>query len=304
MVQIAGRNRSGGVVTIAGASLALALAGCAGIGPPADSGDIPQATYYTVVVRPGDTLSQLADRYDSSAAEVARLNKLGRESHIRAGEVLRVPVGGAATREAVLSEASSATAHNYAAPPKPINVARFDARERVTVRNLAAAMPQSARPEERVGQHDLQRENPYPNAPLHSADSNTAKHVGEHFAWPVEGQVISPFGRVGNGERNDGINIAASAGTPICAAAAGTVTYVGNELKGYGNLVLIQHDDGYVTAYAHAQSISVARGDRVEKGQIIGLAGATGDVNRPQLHFEIRRGVQPLNPRLMLASKG
>jgi murein DD-endopeptidase MepM/ murein hydrolase activator NlpD len=120
------------------------------------------------------------------------------------------------------------------------------------------------------------------------------------FVWPMSGRVISDFGVSGSGQRNDGINIAAPLGTPIRAAAAGTVSYAGNELKGYGNLILIKHDNGYVTAYAHAESIVVNLGDTVAKGQIIAYAGTTGDVSTPQLHFEIRHGVQPLNPRSML----
>jgi len=125
------------------------------------------------------------------------------------------------------------------------------------------------------------------------------------FIWPVAGPVISPFGATATGGRNDGINIAARMGEPIRAAASGTVTYAGNELKGYGNLVLLHHDDGYVTAYAHAERLTVARGDHVSKGQVIGYAGATGDVTRPQLHFEIRHGVQPVDPKpLLLASNG
>jgi murein DD-endopeptidase MepM/ murein hydrolase activator NlpD len=125
------------------------------------------------------------------------------------------------------------------------------------------------------------------------------------FAWPLSGRVISDFGTDGNGERNDGINIAVPLGTPIRAAASGTISYAGNELRGYGNLILIKHDDGYVTAYAHAERITVQRGDVVTKGQIIAYAGSTGDVTSPQLHFEIRRGVQPVNPRtLLVASNG
>lgn len=120
------------------------------------------------------------------------------------------------------------------------------------------------------------------------------------FAWPLTGQVISDFGSGGSGERNNGINIAAVEGTPIRASAAGTVSYAGNELRGYGNLVLIKHDDGYVTAYAHAERIVVQRGDTVTKGQVIAYAGSTGDVTTPQLHFEIRHGVQPVNPRTLL----
>ena len=120
------------------------------------------------------------------------------------------------------------------------------------------------------------------------------------FEWPVAGRVISDFGTNGSGQRNDGINIAAPLGTPIRAAASGTISYAGNELRGYGNLILIKHDDGYVTAYAHAERIVVNRGDTVTKGQIIAYAGSTGDVTSPQLHFEIRHGVQPVNPRTML----
>jgi murein DD-endopeptidase MepM/ murein hydrolase activator NlpD len=123
------------------------------------------------------------------------------------------------------------------------------------------------------------------------------------FEWPVEGKIVSTFGSRGDGGRNDGINIAAEPGTPIHAAAAGTVTYAAR-LKGYGNLVLIRHENGYITAYAHAQSLLVAPGDRVDRGDVIGLSGKTGDVASPQLHFEIREGTKPVDPRpLMLSSR-
>jgi len=112
--------------------------------------------------------------------------------------------------------------------------------------------------------------------------------------------VISDFGSGGSGERNNGINIAAAVGTPIHASAAGTISYAGNELRGYGNLVLIKHDDGYVTAYAHAERIVVQRGDTVTKGQVIAYAGSTGDVTTPQLHFEIRKGSTPVDPTQFL----
>jgi len=136
-----------------------------------------------------------------------------------------------------------------------------------------------------------------------SADTGTHAEAGsEKFIWPVQGRIIEGFGHDRHGERNDGINIAAADGTPIRAAASGTVTYTGNELKGYGNLVLIKHSGGYVTAYAHAGSIKVGRGDVVEKGQIIGTTGATGDVDRPQLHFEIRKGVTAVDPEHYLVA--
>jgi murein DD-endopeptidase MepM/ murein hydrolase activator NlpD len=122
------------------------------------------------------------------------------------------------------------------------------------------------------------------------------------FAWPVNGQVISGFGVARNGERNDGINIAARHNTPIRAAAAGTISYSGS-LSGYGNLVLIKHANGYVTAYAHSDRVLVTQGDFVAKGQVIGYAGQTGDVSSPQLHFEIRNGTTPVNPERYLAPR-
>jgi murein DD-endopeptidase MepM/ murein hydrolase activator NlpD len=117
------------------------------------------------------------------------------------------------------------------------------------------------------------------------------------FIWPLEGRVIGGFGPRKSGLSNDGINIAAPAGTPIRAAENGVVVYAGNELRGFGNLLLIKHADDWVTAYAHAQTLNVTRGDRVERGQVIATVGSTGNVGRPQLHFEIRKGQRPIDPR-------
>jgi len=139
-------------------------------------------------------------------------------------------------------------------------------------------------------------------APSAAADVSYDPSNRAGFVWPCSGRVISEFGKRENGEVNDGINIATKLGTPIRAAASGTVTYTGNELQGYGNLVLIEHDNGYVTAYAHAESIKVGKGQRVAKGDIIGYAGETGDVRRPQLHFEIRHDLKPVDPETLLAS--
>jgi murein DD-endopeptidase MepM/ murein hydrolase activator NlpD len=133
-------------------------------------------------------------------------------------------------------------------------------------------------------------------------DTRVGDTLTSGFVMPVSGTIISGFGSTGGGERNDGINIAAASGTPIHAAADGVVTYAGNELKGYGNLILIKHGDTYVTAYAHTESIGVARGQRVAKGDVIGTVGQTGDVTRPQLHFEIRRNMKPIDPRAILTA--
>jgi len=125
-----------------------------------------------------------------------------------------------------------------------------------------------------------------------------------HFGAPVGGRLIATFGSYGNGQKNDGINIAAAFGTPVHVSADGVVTYAGNELKGYGNLILVKHANGYVTTYAHLGTIGVQAGQRVGRGDVIGSVGQTGDVESPQLHFEIRHDMEPVDPRpLLMASR-
>jgi murein DD-endopeptidase MepM/ murein hydrolase activator NlpD len=124
------------------------------------------------------------------------------------------------------------------------------------------------------------------------------------FSWPVRGTVLSGFGPGANGTQNDGINIAAPLGTPIRAAKDGEVAYVGNELRGYGNLVLLKHPDGWMTAYAHCDALLVKVHDHVRRGQMIARVGKTGAVGEPQLHFELRRGTRPVNPAGHLAPPG
>jgi murein DD-endopeptidase MepM/ murein hydrolase activator NlpD len=121
--------------------------------------------------------------------------------------------------------------------------------------------------------------------------------AGRGMLWPLRGEIVSDFGGKPGGLQNDGINIGAPRGTPIRAADNGTVVYAGNELRGFGNLLLIRHRDGWVTAYAHAEELLVKRGDQVRRGQAIARVGSTGNVATPQLHFEVRKGSRPLNPR-------
>ncbi|MEL7529636.1 MAG: M23 family metallopeptidase, partial [Pseudomonadota bacterium] len=116
------------------------------------------------------------------------------------------------------------------------------------------------------------------------------------FRWPVRGRIISDFGTKPGGGKNEGVNLAVPEGTPVKAADDGTVIYSGNELKGYGNLVLVRHSEGWVSAYAHNSELKVKRGDTIRRGDVIGLAGATGSVNQPQVHFELRKGNKPVDP--------
>lgn len=116
------------------------------------------------------------------------------------------------------------------------------------------------------------------------------------FLWPVRGKVVLGFGMKKTGKSNDGINIAVREGTKVRASENGVVAYAGNELRGFGNLLLIKHKNRWVTAYAHNKKLLVKRGDIIKRGQIIAYAGKTGNVISSQLHFEIRKGTKALNP--------
>src|SRR6185312_13779891 len=129
-----------------------------------------------------------------------------------------------------------------------------------------------------------------------------APRASERFLWPVKGKIISNFGPKKGGLNNDGINIAAPEGATVVAADNGVVAYAGNELRGFGNLLLIRHADGWVTAYAHNEKLLVKRGEKVKRGQAIAQIGSTGNVSAPQLHFEIRKGTDPVDPLRYLGS--
>ncbi len=120
------------------------------------------------------------------------------------------------------------------------------------------------------------------------------------FRWPVRGRIISNFGARVNGSPNDGIDLAVPEGTQVRAADDGVVAYAGNELKGYGNLVLVRHSNGFVTAYANGSELLVKRNDQVHKGQVILKSGQTGNAATPQLHFEIRKNSAPVDPMQFL----
>ncbi len=126
------------------------------------------------------------------------------------------------------------------------------------------------------------------------------RHGGK-FLWPLQGTVLSSFGPRKGGQHNDGINILAPRGAPIQAADNGVVAYAGSDLRGFGKLLLIKHADGWITAYAHSESILVRRGETVRRGQTVARVGSTGNVDRPQLHFEIRKGTRAVDPAEHLA---
>jgi len=229
------------------------------------------------VVNPGDTLMSIAHRNHVSVAELARANSLDASAKLKLGAKLTVPA------------AKTASAAPAAPPPVAAPQPAIAATPAAATRVATAGPQQSAR----LAQAAPAANEGAAESPVKAAEATGALPT---FRWPVRGKVITSYGAKTNGKSNDGINLAVPEGTPIKAAEDGVVAYSGNELKGYGNLVLVRHSNGYVTAYAHASELLVKRGDTIKRGQVIAKSGQSGEVGSPQLHFEIRKGSSPVDP--------
>lgn len=283
--------------------------------PPAAPAAAPARRSAVHVVERGDTLISISRRYGKSPAEIARANGMKPDTHVRLGQRITVPgVAATATRTAAVAapvrQPAPVAAQRPAptpvaaaakpAPARPAPAAKPEERKVVT----RGAPPSNLKPPpaqpERVERAAVATPAVDPTANDEAPASSSAGKPA--FRWPVRGRVISGFGPKPGGQQNAGINLAVPEGTSVRAAEDGVVAYSGNELKGYGNLVLVRHSNGYVTAYAHANELKVKRGDRVRRGQIIATSGQTGGVASPQLHFEIRRGSTPVDPIQYLAS--
>jgi murein DD-endopeptidase MepM/ murein hydrolase activator NlpD len=219
----------------------------------------------------GDSLYGIAQRHRVSLDELKRANGITDPTKVWAGTVLNVPgqadLGpGAAPPPSVSPQG----------PPRVINV---------RPEPIPAPAIKNARRTDTAS----------------DAEPPAAQTSAGKLRWPVRGRLLAGFGRRPDGTQNDGLNIAVPHGTEIRAADAGTVAYAGNELKSFGNLVLIRHSNGWVTAYAHADQLLVSKDDEVRRGQVIARAGRTGAVDQPQVHFELRQGSRPVDPMPHLA---
>lgn len=241
----------------------------------------PPSTHF---VNRGDTLASIARKNHVSAADLARANGLAPSAKLKLGTKLTVPGPRTAAVAAPLAPAPVAAAP-VAAALQPVAAAPAPATKTAAV----AAPGQSAR----LAQATTNIEEKAAETPAKAAETTSSLPT---FRWPVRGKVITSYGAKTNGKSNDGINVAVPEGTPVKAAEDGVVAYSGNELKGYGNLVLVRHSNGYVTAYAHASELLVKRGDPIKRGQVIAKSGQSGEVASPQLHFEIRKGSSPVDP--------
>ena len=258
----------------------------------------------TYTVRPNDSLYTVSRLFNTSTTELASLNKLKTPYKITAGQSLRLPVRYAAPSPAKVTQVA------MKAPPRPVEVKR-DTIERE---------PLSSPPPQKQPQTQTNGYVPPPSsvdeyrdeavattaAPPKAekvAASTVAKTLPKaparegKFIKPVDGEVISGYGPKADGLHNDGVNIQAARGDAVRAAESGVIVYTGSQIAGYGNLILVRHRDEYVTAYAHLDKMLVKKGDVVKRGQTIGTVGSTGSVEKPQLHFEIRKGTKALNPK-------
>ncbi|HXI05179.1 MAG: peptidoglycan DD-metalloendopeptidase family protein [Bradyrhizobium sp.] len=235
------------------------------------------------VVNKGDTLASIARRNHVPVADLARANNLDTTARLSIGMKLTVP--GAKGAQAEAAPAPAAPTQQVADLSVP------------ATRPAGPGAQQAMRAAESNTRVAEEKQAEPPAATAKPAETTSAL---PSFRWPARGKVITGYGVKTNGKANDGINISLPEGSQVKAAEEGVVAYSGNELKGYGNLVLVRHSNGYVTAYAHASELLVKRGDTVKRGQVIAKSGQSGEVSSPQLHFEIRKGSSPVDPQQFL----
>jgi murein DD-endopeptidase MepM/ murein hydrolase activator NlpD len=263
------------------ASLAAATASghqTAAVKPSVSTPASPATGANVHVVAPGQTLMSIARRYHKPLTEIAAANKIPPHTLVKIGDRIVIPGKLVAAKPVPTVIASP----KLQAPPRATGT--------VVAQSLASAEPSSTA---RVATAGLQA----------TADASATASTGAPtFRWPVRGRVITGFGPKPNGQHSDGIDLAVPEGTAVRASEDGVVAYAGSELKGYGNLILVRHANGFVTAYAHASEIMVKRNDEVRRGQVIAKSGQSGSVTSPQLHFEIRKGSAPVDPTQYLPS--
>jgi murein DD-endopeptidase MepM/ murein hydrolase activator NlpD len=252
----------------------------------------PRTRAKAYVVGPGDTIYGIARRFGVSADSLLSANGLSRRrASIHTGEKLVLPSG-------FRDHGPPPERPRLETAPPPTTSGR--------PQETPPSGPQPYTPPARPSTPPANAPAVLPTAPTAPSDAQITQLGRGRFVWPLSGEIVSDFGPKSVGQRNDGINIRASLGDPVRAAAAGDVVYAGDQVPGFGNLVLIKHADGWVTAYAHLARVDVKMQQKVAQGQQIGLAGQTGGLSEPQLHFEVRYAPSPLerarpvDPKLVL----
>ena len=242
-------------------------------------------------VKGGDTLYGVSRLFGVNSSEVAQMNDIRSPYILRPGQLLRLP---SVIKKTKVAKSNAPITKTVLKAPPP----------KVEQTTLAKATPKAQpKPQPAVIKDGvpLPQSKPWRGTkanPVKIAKVNTKtpKRSSSKFLKPVNGKIISGFGPKKSGLHNDGINIAAKRGTSVKSAENGVVVYAGNALKGSGNLILIRHENQWMTAYGHLDTITVRKGQTVRRGSVIGKVGSTGSVSKPQLHFEVRRGTSALNP--------
>ena len=248
---------------------------------PGESLIIPRPRNHEILA--GESLYRISRRYGVDTYELARLNYLQPPYSIYVGQKLLLPS----------SEESDIPKEPVVAKSQPVEKKPLPSVKQNAEPISDKPVP-SRKPTTRKSKPDLKKRQKALKA-LKTIPVPRVK-TSSRFNWPVRGKLLSIYGSKGEGLHNDGINIVAPRGTSVWAAGTGVVVYAGNELRGFGYLLLIKHSGGWVTAYAHNDALLVKRGDKVNQGQVIAKVGASGNVIRPQLHFEIRKGKRAINP--------
>jgi murein DD-endopeptidase MepM/ murein hydrolase activator NlpD len=253
------------------------------------------------VVVAGDTLSKISRLYHKPVGEIAKANNIQPQATLNIGD--RIVIPGVRTSSVQGTDAPKSDAPKTDAP-KDVAIAAPTTPVAPGTKAAAPATKGTAAAKQAAGPQPTETASMVTPAAESAAPTNSVKGAAQAaaptFRWPVHGKVVAGFGPRPNGQQNDGINVAVPENTPVKAAEDGVVAYAGSELKGYGNLVLVRHSNGYVTAYAHAKELLVKRGDQIKRGQVIAKSGQTGNVDAPQLHFEVRKGAAPQDPMPML----
>ncbi len=271
-----------------------------------------------ITVARGETVDTIARRHHVPAAVIIQANNLKAPNALRPGQHLVVP-------RYITSPIPAAPRSNVAIPVPPQSIPTSGGETEIASGADVRVLPPESRPSRNTQaetKSPLKAANAKPKekpAPERQAAAPAAHkppvpkpaepptavaaikpESAPRFRWPVRGQLIAGFGAKADGQRNDGIDIAVPENTPIKAADDGVVIYSGNQLKAFGNLVLVRHNNNYVTAYAHAKELRVKQGDQIKAGEIIATSGQTGNAGAPELHFEIRQGSTPLDPTRLL----
>ncbi len=251
-----------------------------------------EGAQYTV--RSGDSLYRIARQHGLRTAQLVAANPDVNPRRLRPGQSLVIPGAGST---AVASGSRRVTSRSA---PRVVSTARYSQRKAprkmASLRNDGAANAAPGIRKINPGRNEVATDRRGQRTKIAALSPASKRKAADRFRWPVSGKVISKFGPRNDGTHNDGINLSVPMGTTVKAAQNGVVVYADSELKGYGKLILLRHDNNWVTAYAHNNSLLVKRGDRIRRGQVIAKAGKTGTVDRPQLHFELRKGSKPVNP--------